>query len=196
MEEIPQALSESRQGINQVSRIVQAMKEFSHPGGKEKEPVNLNQAIESAVIVARNEWKYSADLKMDLDPTLPPVPCLPGEFSQVLLNLLVNAAHAITAVGGETSNTKGQVTVQTSHEPEPAGWAVVRVSDTGTGIPAAIQPHIFDPFFTTKEVGKGSGQGLAICHDVVVNKLGGQITFETQPDQGTTFIVRLPLVVD
>src|SRR5262249_41448930 len=122
---------------------------------------------------------------------LPPVSCLPGELSQVILNLIVNAAHAIQDRLEAEGSGRGLITVSTRHD----GTEVeVRVSDTGCGIPEAIRPKIFDPFFTTKPVGKGTGQGLAIAHAVIVQKHGGTITFETEKDQGTTFIVRLPLV--
>lgn len=190
LEEIPRAISESLDGIERVSRIVRAMKEFSHPGGDEKTPVDLNKAIESTLTVARNEYKYVADLVADLDRELPLVPCLPGDFNQVILNLVINAAHAIGAVVKERGEGKGTITVSTRLN---GPWAEIRVSDTGGGIPEKIRHRIFEPFFTTKEVGKGTGQGLAIARSVVVDKHGGEIEFETETGRGTTFIVRLPL---
>jgi len=138
----------------------------------------------------RNEWKYVADVVQELDPSLPQVPCLPGEFNQVILNMLVNAAHAIADAVGEGSADKGTITVRTSHSGD---WAEVRISDTGSGIPEEARNRIFDPFFTTKEVGKGTGQGLAISRSVIVDKHGGDVTFETEMGKGTTFIIRLPL---
>ncbi|MEP6934927.1 MAG: ATP-binding protein, partial [Nitrospirota bacterium] len=153
--EIPKALEQSKEGIDRVATIVRAMKEFSHPGSKEKTAVNLNKAIESTVIVARNEWKYVADLQTHLDPSLPPVPCLVGEFNQVVLNMIINATHAIADAGKGTGG-KGTITISTSH----VGDCVeVRIADTGMGIPESIRHKIFDPFFTTKEVGQGTGQG-------------------------------------
>jgi len=122
----------------------------------------------------------------DFDPALPPIKCLPGEVNQVFLNLIVNAAQAI----GEADNDKGTITVTTRLDGD---WVEVRIRDTGTGIPVEIQDKIFDPFFTTKQVGKGSGQGLAIARSIVVEKHGGTIHFETAPGAGTTFIVRLPV---
>lgn len=190
LQEIPKALSQSLDGTARVSKIVRAMKDFSHPGTEEKKPIDLNQAIESTVTVARNEWKYVADLEMTLDPELPLVPCRPGEFNQVMLNLIVNAAHAIGGKVGPGNDQKGTITVSTKRI---EGRVEVRVLDTGTGIPEEVQGKIFDPFFTTKEVGKGTGQGLAIAHDVIVKKHGGELKFETEIGQGTTFIIRLPL---
>ena len=186
--EIPSALEHSLQGLEQVSKIVQAMKEFSHPGAAEKVPTDLNHALQTTLTVARNEWKYAAEVVTDFDPALPPVPSLPGEINQVFLNLIVNAAHAIAA-GGETGS-KGTITLRTRQE---GNWAAVRISDTGPGIPEAIRGRIFDPFFTTKEVGKGTGQGLAIAHAVVVDEHGGTLSVETEVGQGTTFEIRLPL---
>ena len=201
-EEIPKAITQSLDGIERVTNIVRAMKEFAHPGSAEKMSVNLNSAVESTVAVARNEWKYVADVVTDLDPDLPLVLCLPGELNQVILNLIVNAAHAIGEVVAKGDNRpKGSIRIQTRQDGD---WVEIRVSDTGTGIPQAIQSRIFDPFFTTKSVGKGSGQGLAIAHSVIVEKHRGNITFETLNEdgggsrrlgegRGTTFIVRLPL---
>ena len=188
-EEVPKALKQSLEGSERVGRIVRAMKEFSHPGTVEKKPIDLNHAIESTITVARNEWKYVAEVVTDLDPTLPPVPCLPGEFNQVILNLLINAAHAIEAAIEPESGRTGRITVSTRLVREEVE---VRITDTGTGIPETAQKKIFDPFFTTKEVGKGTGQGLAIAHDVIVNKHGGRLTFETMVGTGTTFIIQLP----
>ena len=187
--EIPKALEQSKDGMDRVATIVRAMKEFSHPGNKEKTAVNLNKAIESTVIVARNEWKYVADLQTHLDPSLPPVPCLVGEFNQVVLNMIINATHAIADAGKGTGG-KGTITISTSH----VGDCVeVRIADTGMGIPESIRHKIFDPFFTTKEVGKGTGQGLAIARSVVVDKHGGTITVDSEVGKGTTFVIRLPL---
>jgi PAS domain S-box-containing protein len=188
--QIPQAIQETLEGVERVTKIVRAMKEFSHPGGKEKGAADLNKAIESTVTVARNEWKYVSDLKLDLDPELPLVPCFISEFNQAMLNLVVNAAHAIGDVVKQTPGTKGVITVQTRRN---QGSVVVRVSDTGGGIAEAHRPHIFEPFFTTKEVGKGSGQGLAFVYNSIVKKHGGTVTFETQTGKGTTFIIHLPV---
>jgi signal transduction histidine kinase len=165
------------------------MKEFSHPGTKEKIPLDLNHAIDSTITVARNEWKYVADMETDFDPSLPLIPCQPGEFNQVILNLIVNAAHTIADVIRERGIERGKIRVQTRNCPD---WAEIRIQDTGSGIPEEIRARIFDPFFTTKEVGKGTGQGLAIARSVVVDKHGGTIHFETEKGMGTTFIIRLP----
>jgi two-component system, NtrC family, sensor kinase len=188
--EIPSALQQSIEGIERVAKIVLAMKEFSHPGTEEKSPVNINRAIESTVTVARNTWKYVADLDLQLDPKLPAIPCLPGEFNQVILNLVVNAAHAIADVVGENSGLKGRITISTAMV---GGNAEIRIADTGGGIPDQIRDRIFDPFFTTKPVGKGTGQGLAITRSVIVDKHGGTIAFDTRIGEGTTFILTLPV---
>ena len=190
LDEIPRAIQQSLEGIERVTKIVQAMKEFSHPGSEEKVAVDINRAIESTITVARNEWKYVAEVECDFDSELPLVPCLPGDFNQVILNILVNAAHAIGEMQGESSSEKGLIKVSTRLDSE---WAEIRISDTGGGIPEEIAGKVFDPFFTTKEVGKGTGQGLAIVHSIVVEKHQGAIRFETEPGQTTTFIIRLPL---
>jgi len=189
-EEIPSALEQTREGVNRVSAIVRAMKEFSHPGTKEISPADINKIIETTVTVARNEWKYVSEVKTRLDPELPEIKCLSDEMSQVILNILVNAAHAIAEkLGDNPAGEKGTITIATSHN---ENWVEMRISDTGAGIPEAIRKRIFDPFFTTKEVGKGTGQGLAISHDVITGKHGGTIEVESELEQGTSFLIRLP----
>ena len=187
--EIPKAIEQLLEGVAHVAKIVRAMKDFSHPGPVEKVPVNINLAIESTILVSKHEWKYIAELTTDLDPDLPPVPCVASEFNQVILNLIVNAAHAISDVVRD-SNQKGCIRISTHRD---GGWVEVRVSDTGAGIPENIRAKIFTPFFTTKEVGKGTGQGLAISHSVIVKKHQGTISFESEVGAGATFVVRLPL---
>jgi signal transduction histidine kinase len=192
-EEIPKAIQQSLEGVGRVAKIVQAMKEFSHPGTEQKTPCDINRAIENTITVARNEWKYVAEMVTDLDPSLPPIPCFPGELNQVVLNLIVNAAHAIAEQGAGEKDYKGTITVQTRHLGDRLS---LFVRDTGCGIPAAIRARIFEPFFTTKPVGKGTGQGLAIAHAVVVKKHGGTITVESEVGKGTTFEIRLPTEQD
>ncbi len=189
-EEIPPAIQQTLDGVAQVSKIVRAIKEFSHPGVEEKMPVDLNKSLENTVIVARNEWKYVAEVETDFDPELPLVYCLPGELNQVFLNVIVNAAHAIADVVGEGGAQKGKIHISTRRDGD---WVEVRISDSGIGIPREIQNRIFDPFFTTKEVGKGTGQGLSIAHAVVTKKHGGTIHFESESGKGTTFVIRLPI---
>ncbi len=190
LSEIPKAISQTLEGVNRVAKIVRAMKDFSHPGTGEKTPVDLNQALETTLTVARNEWKYVARVETDFDPTLPLVPCLPGELNQVMLNLIVNAAHAIADVVSEDCHARGVITASTRLCGE---WVEIRIQDTGRGIPENIRHKIYDPFFTTKPVGKGTGQGLAIAHSVIVEQHGGTLDFKTELGVGTVFIIRLPL---
>lgn len=189
--DIPRAIEQTLEGVQRVSQIVRAMKEFSHPGSMEKRAIDLNRAIETTLTICRNEWKYLATVETHLDPDLPLVPCIEGEINQVLLNLIVNGAQAISeVVSGEGS--MGKITLSTCRDGD---WAQVSIADTGTGIPEHIRGRVFDPFFTTKEVGKGTGQGLMLAHTVVVTKHGGQIWFDSEIGKGTTFFVRLPISV-
>ena len=188
--QIPTAIQETLEGVDRVTRIVRAMKEFSHPGGKEKSLADLNKAIESTATVARNEWKYVADLTLELAPDLPPVPCFLGEFNQAMLNLIVNAAHAIGDVVKTQPGTRGKITIRSQCVGEQVE---IRVADTGTGIDEKYRAKIFEPFFTTKEVGQGTGQGLTVVYSSIVKKHGGTVAFETEVGRGTTFILRLPL---
>ncbi len=189
-EEVPLAIEQTLKGVDRITHIVQAMKIFAHPGGDEKEPVDINKEIDKTITITRNEWKYVADLKTDFDTALPTVPCHRAEFNQVILNLIVNAAHAIADANAENSFEKGIITISTR---QSENWAEIRISDTGAGIPEHIRHRIFDLFFTTKEPGRGTGQGLAIAHSVIVDKHDGSIEIETEENNGTTFVIRLPI---
>jgi len=189
--EIPLALEQSLQGLARIAEIVRSMKALAHQGASQAKTLeNLNEILQQTATISTGEWKYVAQLELQLDENLPPVLCLRNEISQVFLNLIVNAAHAIESAQGEHPSSKGTITVSTSCA---GNKAVIRIADTGTGIPPEVQSRIFDPFFTTKPVGKGSGQGLTIAHGIVVEKHHGTLSFETQPGQGTTFVITLPL---
>jgi two-component system, NtrC family, sensor kinase len=190
LDEVPKAIEQSLSGVDRISKIVRAMKEFSHPGTDEMTSIDLHHAIESTATVCRNEWKYVAELVTEFDATLPAVPCLPGELNQVILNLIVNAAHAIADRLKADGTEKGTITIGTRRNGDRVE---IRIGDTGTGIPEKARDRIFEPFFTTKTVGKGTGQGLAISRSVIVDKHGGTIEFETETGRGTTFIISLPL---
>ncbi len=191
-EEVPAAISQTLEGAESVAKIVRAMKDFSHPGTEEKQQINLNQAVESTLIVSKNVWKYCCNLETDFEADLPLVPCLPGDLNQAILNLVTNAAHAIQTRLANSQSTRGTLSVRTRRDGESA---VIEVADTGTGIPESIRNRIFDPFFTTKPMGLGTGQGLAITYNIIVEKHGGELTFESEVNVGTTFRVRLPLTV-
>ena len=186
----PRALSQAREGVQRIASIVGAMKEFAHPSADEKEPVDLAHLIAMTVEVARGEWKYVATVDTSFDPRLPPIPVLRDRLNQVLLNLIVNAAHAIGESAAKGSTGMGTIRLSTRLEGD---WAVIEVSDTGAGIPEAILGRIFEPFFTTKPVGKGTGQGLAIAHNVVVEQHGGRVEVKSEVGEGTTFLLKFPV---
>lgn len=190
IEELPKALDQSLEGIERISRIVQSMKAFSHPGTGQKIPTNINKSIENTVTVTRNEWKYDCELRLDLDPGLPQVPCIESEFNQVMLNLIINAVDAIRDSNRDSGTAGGLIKIKTSGDGDNA---VIEIEDNGTGIPENIKDRIFDPFFTTKEVGKGTGQGLAISHSIIVEKHGGSLFFKSEEGKGTIFIIKLPI---
>ena len=190
--EIPKSIDQSLQGVANLAHIVGAMKEFSHPGADNKIPINFNQVIENTLTIARNEWKYIAAVKLDLDETLPPVSCLPDEIRQMLLNLIINACHAIEGKGLNPEE-KGTIRISTTLVQQEVPMVELRVQDSGTGIPDEVRNRIFEPFFTTKPVGKGTGQGLAIVHNVVIDKHSGQLHVESAVNKGTTFIICLPV---
>lgn len=187
MKEIPTAIQQTLEGIERIAKIVLAMKDFLHPGTAEKTAIDINKAIESTITVARNEWNYVAELVTDFDLFLPLVPCMQGEFKQVILNMIINAAQAIADNMDDGTTGKGTITVSTSSDGD---WVEIQISDTGAGIPKAFRTRIFDPFFTTREA---TGQGLAISHSIIVQKHGGTLTFDTEVGKGTTFTIRLPI---
>ncbi|MBN2672326.1 MAG: PAS domain S-box protein [Deltaproteobacteria bacterium] len=186
VEEAPSAISQSLDGIQRITKIVLAMKEFSHPGTEQMTVNDINKAIQSIITVASNEWKYVAAVETNLQDGLPMVPCFMGEMNQVFLNIIVNAAHAI----GEAQVDAGKICIRTVLENQHVR---VDISDNGTGIPESIRNKIFDPFFTTKEVGKGTGQGLAMAFSTVVDKHRGQLLVDSKMGEGTTFSILLPL---
>jgi signal transduction histidine kinase len=187
VEQVPRTIARTLEGVRRVASIVKAMKEFAHPDQKEMVPTDLNHALRATLEVARNEYKYVADVVTELGD-MPLVTCHAGEVNQVFLNILVNAAHAIADRVGATGE-RGRIRVATSGHGD-AVW--IAISDTGSGIPEQVRPKIFEPFFTTKEVGRGTGQGLAIARSVV-EKHRGDIWFETMVGEGTTFHLRLPV---
>lgn len=189
VDEVPAAVAETLEGANRVAEIVRAMKEFAHPGSDSKTSVDINHVIRTTVKVSRNEWKYVADVELDLDESLPIIDGLPGPLGQTVLILLVNSAQAIAGSRDVGIHDKGRIVVSTRCEDE---CIELCVADNGPGIPADISNRIFDPFFTTKEVGKGSGQGLSIARSVIVEKHQGQIWVE-DGDPGAVFVIRLPV---
>jgi signal transduction histidine kinase len=187
--EVPGAVDQMREAVARAGDIVRAMAVLAHPGGEELVPVNLNRLVTGAVVLSRSRTRGVATVETTLDEDLPPVACHPGLVSQVLINLLVNAADAVEERVRATG-AMGTIRITTEALKD---WAQVSVTDDGTGIPEAVQSHIFEPFFTTKPVGAGSGQGLAIARLIVVDRHHGQLEFTSRPGGGTTFVVRLPL---
>jgi len=191
-ENAPEAVEQASEGISRITTIVKSMKNFAYRDAQsEKRPNDLNQAIRSTVVVATNEWKYHAELDLRLHENMPMVPCNIGEINQVVLNLIVNGAHAIR--DRLQDGQKGTIVVTTQHYPD-AECVVIAIADNGGGIPLKVQTRIFEPFFTTKEVGVGTGQGLAIAHNVIVKSHNGQIWFDSKEGVGTTFYIKLPMI--
>lgn len=188
--EIPTAIQESYEGLERVRKIVTAIREFSHPSVKEKAYSDINKSIQTTITISKNEWKYCAEMETDLDPNLPLVLCRIDELNQVLLNMIVNAAHAIQEKQTKNEKEKGKITIKTGLV---KGKASIAITDTGCGISEEIVNRIFDPFFTTKDVGKGTGQGLSLAYNIIVNHHHGAIHVSTKENIGTTFTIELPI---
>lgn len=188
--EIPKAIEQSLSGIERVRKLVLTMKDFAHHQSGEKRYSDINKGIESTVNISVNEWKYFADMKLELDPNLPLVFCAIDEINQVILNMIVNSSHAIHAAIKKSAYEKGSITIETYQEGD---YIKIKINDNGVGIPSSIIHRIYDHFFTTKEVGQGTGQGLAIAHDIIVTKHQGNIQVESKEGEGTLFTINLPL---
>jgi two-component system, NtrC family, sensor kinase len=178
---------ESEEGFSRIMRIIGNLKNFSRiDQGGDFGPFDVNAGIESTLIVARNAIKYVADTHKNLGE-LPPIKARGGEINQVILNILVNAAQAIES---QKRATKGLIEIETRRQGE---MVRILIHDDGPGIPESIQRRVFDPFFTTKEPGKGTGLGLSISYDIIVTKHGGRLSLESDPGEGSTFIIELPI---
>ena len=190
--EVPKSLNEAVDGIQRVKRIISAMNVFARTVGPKKSMYDVNKAVRDALTITRHEWKNVATTELYLDENLPTVPCYPEELSHCLLNLLVNAVHAIedARAAHNTKGEKGLITIST----RAADNALeIRIGDSGIGIPKNIQHRIFEPFFTTKAVGRGSGQGLSSVYQMIVRHMGGRVSFDSYEDQGSVFKITLPL---
>jgi two-component system, NtrC family, sensor kinase len=188
LEHVPVAVERSLEGLGRVATIVRSMKQFAHPDRSEMTEADLNEGILTTLTMARNEYKYVADVETDLGD-IPPVVCHAGEINQAVLNIVVNGAHAIADQVAGTQE-RGTIAIRTRRDGDAV---VISIRDTGGGISQAIRDRVFDPFFTTKAIGRGTGQGLGIARTAVVEKHGGELTFDSAPGQGTTFHIRLPI---
>ena len=188
-EEAPKAFEQTLDGVNRVTQLVQGLKGFAHAGSNAtKQDADLNKIILDTLIVCKNAYKYVAELETKLEQ-LPLVPVYPGDIAQVLVNIIVNAAHAIDDKRKENDEL-GKITIESFQK---NGMIIISITDTGGGIPENIQGRIFDPFFSTKEVGRGSGQGLAISRTIINGKHNGELDFISETGRGTTFFIKLPL---
>jgi two-component system NtrC family sensor kinase len=191
-QEVPLALNQCSEGLTHISRIVQAMKNFSHPGESDKAPSNINQLIDNVIVISTSEWKYVAEIQRDYEPELEIISCESSSSNQVFLNLIVNAAHAIDEKFGETQ-VQGLIRITTKNSDD---GIEILIQDNGIGMSADVKQKIYNPFFTTKEVGKGSGQGLAISYATIVENHGGSIDVESTIGEVSVFIIRLPRQIE
>lgn len=191
-QEIPAAINENENGIQIVRKIVMAMKNFSHPGMKTMQKADINEAIRSTIIITKNVWKYNTEIETEFGDKLPEVSCHIADINQVFLNMITNSCDAISERNekSETGNITGLIKIKTYSD---NNFVFIEVSDNGNGIPEKVIDKIFQPFFTTKQIGKGTGQGLALSYDIIVNKHNGDIKVESKEGKGTKFTVKLPI---
>jgi two-component system, NtrC family, sensor kinase len=185
--ELPRSAESMQRGVQRIATIVGAMRQLSHPGSEKPCRADLNRTLENALEVTSSAYKYIAHVERELGD-IPAVTCHAAELGQVFINLIINASHAMEGMPGE--GVRGTLRVRTAVD---GADVVVSVADTGCGIPDAIRHKVFDTFFTTKEVGRGTGQGLAIARSIVVDRHHGKLTFESVVGRGTTFEIRLPI---
>ncbi len=188
-EQLPDSFGRISRGLERVNKIIKAMKIFTHSSTHEKADIDINQNIEMAVLLTKNEWKYVSEVDFNLDKNLPQIKCNSDEINQVLINLLVNAVHAIAEKKAIDAHN-GKIIIETELQDN---YCNISIKDTGIGIESHHLDRIFDPFFTTKAPGKGTGQGLSITHDIIVNKHNGKIFFDSERMKGTTVTIRLPI---
>lgn len=188
-EEIPSALHQSYEGITSVAKIIRAMKNYSHPG-ESFELVDINASMESTITICSSEWKYFSKMEKNFDENLPMVECVAGDINQVVLNIIVNAAHAIVEKYSDPDNLEGKIIVQTKHINDSV---IIEIIDNGNGMPENVKDRIFDQFFTTKKAGIGTGQGLSIAHRLIFEKHSGNIEVDSTEGIGTTFRITLPI---
>ena len=189
-EEVPAAIEQAQEGLQSIAGIIGAMKQFSHPGTDEMGSVDINMLLRNTVTISRNEWKYVAKVEMELSPDAGHITGYSNQLGQVFLNLIVNAAHAIAGIGSEKLDREGRIYISSRMDGD---FLEIRFADNGPGIPREIREKVFNPFFTTKDVGKGTGQGLAIAYDIVVNKHKGSLRLRPSNDGGAEFVIRLPV---
>ncbi|MFH0976470.1 MAG: response regulator [Spirochaetota bacterium] len=190
--EVPKAAEQILEGINRITNISGSVKKFSHPGNSVKSLSDINKIIDDSVTISKNEWKYVSIVELDLDKNMKMTECYGDDLGRVFINIIINAAHAIEEKLGGKTEKKGTIKITTRYCDT---YIMIKISDTGAGIPAEIMDRIFDPFFTTKEAGKGTGQGLAIAYDIIVNRHKGYIDVKSNPGEGTTFTITLPVKV-
>ncbi|NQY74204.1 MAG: HAMP domain-containing protein [Candidatus Margulisbacteria bacterium] len=192
IKELPLAINGALEGIQRVRKIVHSMKDFSHLEMKEtKELSDINKAIESTINISKNEWKYHSDIKVHFNSNIPEIYCFIGDIKQVVLNIIINASHAVEDAINKKIITKGIIQIKTDLKD---GMVSIDISDNGIGIPQSIKEKIFDPFFTTKPVGKGTGQGLSLAYRAIVTKHKGTLSVESKPNLGTTFTIHIPAI--
>ncbi|KGJ89860.1 MHYT domain-containing protein [Colwellia psychrerythraea] len=190
LEEVPSAITQSLEGLHRISTIVKAMKSFSHPSKGEMQLTSISEAIETTITVARNEWRYIAELVTQFDDDLPKIMCIRDELNQVFLNIIVNATHAIEENSTKSGQIDGKIKILATRQGENI---IIKVVDNGAGMTAETQERIFDPFYTTKDVGKGTGQGLSLAYSVIVDRHKGKIEAHSILGEGTTFTISLPI---
>lgn len=187
LEDSPKAIKQAQEGVERVAEIIKAMKTFSHvEQSQNKQVTNVHEALNSALTISRNSYKYIAEIETDFSPEVGSIECHASELNQVFLNLIINAAHAIE----ENQAGIGKIKIATHKLDDNIE---ILIQDNGAGMPEEIQDKVFNLFFTTKEVGKGTGQGLSLSHSIVVEKHGGKIFFESSPGVGTIIHVQLPI---
>lgn len=187
--EMSQALEQSLEGISMVSRLVLALKDFSHPSLHDFSLTDVNKCIDTVCTISRHEWKRVAELKLDLARDLPYLFASRDELHQVLLNLIVNAAHAVSEKIAAGKYDRGQISISTRALGEKI---VIEVKNDGPEISTELQKLIFQPYFTTKEAGKGTGLGLNLVKRIVEEAHGGEISVHSNSREETSFIISLP----
>lgn len=189
-EEIPLAIDQSIDGVDRIAGIVGAMRDFAHTGPKDKVSADIHKIIQNSITLSKNTWKYIAEIETKFADDLPPLVCQANDINQVIVNMLVNSSHALEDKFGDVDDMKGKIEIKTNCTED---HIILEIKDNGLGMPEKVIKRVFDPFYTTKDVGKGTGQGLAIAYDIIVTKHGGDIEVSSEEGVGTQFIIKIPI---
>jgi signal transduction histidine kinase len=198
LEDLPKLLSSMKVGATRINEIVLSLRNFSRLDQAEIKSVDIHEGIENTLIILKHNLKAKPD-RVEIEiireyDKLPLIECYAGQLNQVFMNIIANAIDALSDSNNLILKTREKLQIRIRTELTNDNYVLIRIADNGSGIPEEVQKRLFDPFFTTKDVGKGTGLGLSISYQIVVEKHGGQLSCISTPEEGSEFIIKIPVV--